>query len=240
MSPVYVIFFLVILIGFDAAMRIARCISYKVFRTVEHWMCKAIHCNLAILAGVRCSYQYADNSTKLTLPKDRPLLVISNHQSMYDVSLLDELFTAHEPRFISKIELAQWVPAVSFISRNNKTVLIDRNDRKAALQAMKNGGIEATKDNAAICIFPEGTRAKDGLIKKFKTAGLQTLIHTMPNALIVPVVIDGTWQILRHNFWPVPFGITVRITVLPTQEIDHDRIDEQLASIEASIAQTLA
>jgi 1-acyl-sn-glycerol-3-phosphate acyltransferase len=229
----YVVVFVSILIIFDIIMRITKCFSYRGFRFVELMMCKAVHYNLRILAGVTFHIE-----KKSEIPKNIPLIVISNHQSMYDVSLLDEIFYEHEPRFISKKELGRFVPAVSFISRHNKTILIDRNDRAQSLRAMQAGAVEANKDLAALCIFPEGTRAKDGVMKPFKSAGLQMLMKQMPEAMIVPVTIDGTWKLLRYNFWPVPYGITITITVGLPEKIEQDS-SKQIQKIEGEIASLL-
>jgi len=227
---VYVVMFVAILVSFDIMMRLGRLFSYRLFRWIEYQMNRAIHGNLRLFAGAKF-FIHQDT----TLPTNVPLLIISNHQSMYDVSLLDELLYAHEPRFISKKELGKFVPAVSFISRHNKTILIDRSDRAQSLRAMQSGAQVASAERAALCIFPEGTRAKDGAIKPFKQAGLLTLCKHMPDALLVPVTIDGTWELLRYNFWPVPFGVKIHITIGAPQKIAED-IPAQLQEIEQQIA----
>ena len=225
----YLFLFISILIFFDIAMRIARLFSYKAFRYIELLMCKTIHENIRLFTGASIKI----NSE--ILPSNIPLIVISNHQSMYDVSLLDQIFYKHEPRFISKKELGSFVPAVSFISRNNKTVLIDRKDRAQSLKAMQQGALQAADEKAALCIFPEGTRAKDGNMKPFKTAGLQILMKNMPNALLVPVTIDGTWQLLRYSFLPVPWGCSITITVGKPITINAEDPALQIQQIESLI-----
>lgn len=148
------------------------------------------------------------------LPMDRPLIVISNHQSMYDVPLIMLVFRKHFPRFIAKKELGRWIPSISFALRNLGSVLIDRADQNQSIHAISEFARDVAAKNHTACIFPEGTRARQGEMKKFKMGGLATLLKEMPNALIVPVVLDGSWQILRYNFKPVPFGCKVYLNIL--------------------------
>jgi 1-acyl-sn-glycerol-3-phosphate acyltransferase len=134
---------------------------------------------------------------------------------MYDVSLLTEVFRAHQPRFISKKELAKLVPAVSYIARNNKTALIDRKNRAQALAEIKKVSESTKNDKAAIIVFPEGTRARDGQIKPFKVGGLQTILEAIPDAIIVPIAITNSWKILKNNLLPIPDGIYLTVQSLP-------------------------
>jgi 1-acyl-sn-glycerol-3-phosphate acyltransferase len=39
-------------------------------------------------------------------------------------------------------------------------------------------------------------------------------MQVMPDAEIVPIVIDGSWELVRYNLLPVPFGRTVSLTIL--------------------------
>jgi 1-acyl-sn-glycerol-3-phosphate acyltransferase len=40
----------------------------------------------------------------------------------------------------------------------------------------------------------------------------------MPSALIQPVAIRGTWELLRYNFLPVPWGTSIEIEFLEPVE----------------------
>ena len=52
------------------------------------------------------------------------------------------------------------------------------------------------------------------MMKEFSHAGLLALIRTTPSAVIVPVAIDGSWELMRYRMRPIPFGVRVRCTVL--------------------------
>lgn len=59
---------------------------------------------------------------------NRPLIIVSNHQSMYDIPPIIWYMRKHHPKFVSKIELGKGIPSVSFNLRHGGSVLIDRKD----------------------------------------------------------------------------------------------------------------
>ncbi len=221
-SIVFIPTFISVLVGFDICMRFVRPFSYNGFLKLQFWMCRTIRIILDRIGGVKFNISMPGQfNTSL------PLLVISNHQSMYDVSLLTELFDGHQPRFISKKELVRWVPAVSFIARNNKTALIDRKNRNQSLAEIEQVARLTAAENAALVIFPEGTRARDGQMKPFKRAGIASILAQMPHAIIVPIAISGSWQILRFGLFPIPLGTEVNINCLETIEWKNDSDSSQ-------------
>jgi 1-acyl-sn-glycerol-3-phosphate acyltransferase len=82
------------------------------------------------------------------------------------------------------------------------------------MRAIQKFGRRVEEHHWAACIFPEGTRARDGVMKTFNPAGLLTLVRAVPSAIIVPVAIDGSWELMRYRVRPIPFGVRVRCTVL--------------------------
>ena len=60
-------------------------------------------------------------------------------------------------------------------------------------------------------IYPEGTRARRGELGEFKPKGFLELLDAAPGVEVMPVAIDNSWQLLRHNLLPVPFGTRVRV-----------------------------
>ena len=94
------------------------------------------------LLGTRISFR---NPYKLST--DRPLIIISNHQSMYDISPIMWYLRRHHVKFVSKQELGRGIPSVSYNLRHGGSVLIDRKNPRQALPAMLNFAeyIEKTK-----------------------------------------------------------------------------------------------
>ena len=92
-------------------------------------------------------------------------------------------------------------------------------------------------------IFPEGTRSKDGHVNTFKRQGLQTMLNNMPDAVVIPVAIDGFWRLTRYKLKPMGFWLNLSCTVLPVIERagkSHDTIiDEAHQLIKAHVFDTV-
>jgi 1-acyl-sn-glycerol-3-phosphate acyltransferase len=147
------------------------------------------------------------------IPKDKPLIIVSNHQSQYDIPPVVWYFRKNYPKFISKIELGKGIPSISYNLRRGGSALIDRKNRSQAIKEIIKLGRAIEANNYSACIFPEGTRSKDGKVKRFKSGGIETLLKTAPSAVIVPFAIDGNHLIQRTGF-PMGVGIKATYTVL--------------------------
>lgn len=129
------------------------------------------------------------------LPTDRPLLIVSNHQSMHDIPGLGWMFRQHHPKYVSKLSLGKGIPSVSFNLRHGGSVLINRRDPRQALPAMQAFAKYIEENCYAAVLFPEGTRGRQGTPKEFAARGFKMMLKYMPSALIVPVTINDTWRI---------------------------------------------
>ena len=147
------------------------------------------------------------------MPEKGPLIIVSNHQSTYDISPIIWYFRKYHPKFISKMELGSGIPSVSYNLRFGGSVLIDRKHPDLALQNIRDFGARVKKNQWAAVIFPEGTRSKDGLPKKFHTKGLITLFEEIPNASVVALSISNSWMLARHRYFPIPMGTKVKLKV---------------------------
>ena len=148
-----------------------------------------------------------------TIPTDRPLIIVANHQSMYDISPIMWYMRKHHPKFISKIELGKGIPSVSYNLRHGGSVLIDRKNPRQSLPAIMQFGEYIEANKRAAVIFPEGTRSKDGTPKPFQTKGLDILFKKVPSALVVPISINNSWKILRYGKFPMGLGSHLKFTV---------------------------
>jgi len=148
------------------------------------------------------------------LPHDRPLIVVSNHQSFFDIQAFVHGFNNWHPKFVSKIELGRGLPSISYNLRHGGSALIDRdNGRQAVTEIIKLGKlIEVNK--YAVCIYPEGTRSHDGQVKPFQSAGVKTLLKAAPSSLVVPFVIDGHDKLMKRGYFPLEFGVKLNYKVL--------------------------
>jgi 1-acyl-sn-glycerol-3-phosphate acyltransferase len=173
------------------------------------------------------------------VPDNRPVIIVSNHQSMYDIPAIVCGFRKCNPKFISKKELAKNIPSISYNLKHGKSALIDRKNPTQAVKEIYKLGQLIQANNYAACIFPEGTRSKTGRVKKFMSAGVNALIQAAPSAVIVPFVIDGHSQLMTKGYFPLTFGQKITYTVLDPLEPKGQSIEELLTSIQASIQKTL-
>ena len=91
------------------------------------------------------------------VPKDKPVLVVSNHQSNMDIPVL--LGYLNKPiGFVSKAEIKS-SPVVPTWMELMNCVFMDRSDRRQSLKAIKDG-IELLKNGHSIVIFPEGQEVR--------------------------------------------------------------------------------
>lgn len=160
------------------------------------------------------------------LPNERPIIIVSNHQSMYDIPAVVWGFRKCYPRFISKIELGKGLPSISYNLKYGKSALIDRGNGSQSIKEIFKLGKLIENGNYAACIFPEGTRSKTGSVKAFKSVGIGTLLRAAPSAIIVPFVIDGHSQLMKKGYFPLRFGQKIRYTMLEPIEPKGYDIEE--------------
>jgi 1-acyl-sn-glycerol-3-phosphate acyltransferase len=198
-----------VLVVFDVLQRIARLFGTR----PQEYVAGAVQWVLVRTFGI-CG-------TRLAVERDPAIhpwtsyVIVSNHQSMFDIVILGSLFFSNFPKYISKRELGRWIPTVSYNLREGGHVLIDRGDAPQALVAIRELGSRVHDGRCSAMIFPEGTRARHGELGRFKPAGTLALLEEAPDAPVVPVAIDESWRLLRHNYLPVPFGTRVRVWLGP-------------------------
>lgn len=141
-----------------------------------------------------------------SIAANTPLIIVTNHQSMYDIPPIIWYMRKYHPKFVSKKELGKGLPSVSFNLRHGGSALIDRKDGAQALSAIARLGQYIEQHGRSAVIFPEGTRSRDGHPKAFKTNGLKTLLKNAPSALVVPISINNSWKLLRYGKFPMGLG----------------------------------
>ncbi|WP_339335766.1 MULTISPECIES: lysophospholipid acyltransferase family protein [unclassified Croceitalea] len=186
------------------------------------------------LLGTR--YTFINNQN---IPLDRPIIIVSNHQSMYDIPPIIWHMRKHHPKFVSKKELGKGIPSVSYNLRHGGSALIDRNDGKQALIEIGKLGSYIEKYNRSAVIFPEGTRSRDGKPKAFKPMGLKTLLKKSPSAIVVPITINNSWKLLRFGKFPMGLGAHLKFKVHPPIE-NKGNPDELLTLAEQQIIKDIS
>lgn len=234
-TPLYVAIFFAILVLFHPIHAIATYCSKRLHKHLLDLMNICIVLNIRFITGAR--YRVIGTPT---LPPNRSVILVSNHQSMYDIPMIMWECRTREVGFIAKRELGRWIPSISLALRRLGSVLIDRKDAAVAVRQIQEFGRAKESARQVAAVFPEGTRARDGVMKKFKPTGLKALLETMPSALVQPVAIRGNWQLLRYHFTPVPYGTSIELEFLEPIEPSGMSHQEVAAMVEQRIAQAVA
>jgi 1-acyl-sn-glycerol-3-phosphate acyltransferase len=173
------------------------------------------------------------------LPPGRPLIVVANHQSLFDIPPVIWGFRRHHPKFIAKIELGKGIPSISYNLRHGGSALIDRGKPLQSVREIGKLGRYIEQNRYAVCIFPEGTRTRDGRMKPFLPAGIDALLKAAPSAVVVPLAIDGTYELTKKGLYPMAFGARVRFTVLDPIEPGTLSAEEVVQKAETAIRTAL-
>lgn len=174
------------------------------------------------------------------LPANRPLIIIANHQSLFDISPVVVGFRKHHAKFISKKELGRYLPSVSYNLRKGGSVLIDRNSGSQSIKEILKLGKLLEEKNYSACIFPEGTRSKTGGVKRFQPAGIKTLLKASPSALIVPMVIDGNYKLHKYGMFPLNIGLHLKYSALEPVSRDGYTDEALIELVENNIKSALS
>jgi 1-acyl-sn-glycerol-3-phosphate acyltransferase len=202
--------------------------AHKKSVDVFNWfLLKSLH-----VLGTRISFE---NKYENELKKDKPHIIVSNHQSMNDIPPIIWFLRKLHPKFISKKELGKGIPSISYNLRHGGSILIDRKDSRQALSAIKNFTTYLNQTKHSAVIFPEGTRSKTGVPKKFSANGLLMLFKYCPDAVIVPVSINNSWKLQRYGMFPLDLGVHLKITVQKPIAVQDYEPKELIEKVEQSV-----
>ena len=159
------------------------------------------------------------------IPKDGPVVFASNHQSWLDIPII----TAFAPRhvsFVAKDTLAQG-PVMAHILEHSGAVLLKRGESDVAAMREMVAHLDA---GDCLCVFPEGTRSRDGGLGEFQRGVL--LAARRGKAQVVPVAIRGSF-----GAWPVgqKFPHPHRITLQFGEPMDPREGIEKVQSAVAAM-----
>ena len=234
LTPIYLICFGLLLVIFHPIQMFTRWIwGYPVRKKAVDVLNYGLLYSLRIL-GTKITFYGLEK-----IPQGRPLIIVANHQTTLDIPAVIVGFRKNHPKFISKIELGKGIPSISYNLRHGGSVLIDRKNPRQAVKDILELGKHIEANNYAACIFPEGTRAKDGKLKPFMPAGIASLYKTAPSALIVPFAIDGNYELMKHGYFPMTVGVHLKFTVFDPIEPSGKDMAELTLKIENMIRKEL-
>ena len=158
----------------------------------------------------------------------QPYVLVANHQSVIDIAVLFRAVPV-PLHFLLKQEMTR-MPFVNWYAKAMGMVFIPRDDRRAATASLRRSA-ELVRAGAIQCIFPEGTRSRDGKVAPFKPGAFQVAIDA--GAKVLPVALEGTGEVLPPGgFFRVRRGpMRVRFgSPLPLQDAAGARGRQELAA----------
>ena len=128
------------------------------------------------------------------IPKDIPVLFISNHQGNFDIALF--MSYIDKPKgYVAKIEMKK-IPLLRNWMEYMNCIFMDRSSLKKSAEAIIEG-IKILKNGHSLVIFPEGTRSRGNKIGEFKAGSFK--LATKAKVPIVPVTIKGSYKLMEEN-----------------------------------------
>jgi 1-acyl-sn-glycerol-3-phosphate acyltransferase len=232
--PFFILAFLGTLILFDIIIKIISFTFPKGKEWVALWFNTFVLYSLKVV-GTRLSVIGQEH-----LPPSGPCIIISNHQSMFDIPSIHVTCRKLLPRFVAKKELGKGTPGVSACLRISDAALIDRSDATQALREIKRFGKFIKETSTSGVIFPEGTRARFHTPRAFKTRGVNTLIKETAPIWIVPITIQNSWKLQARKFGPLPIGVNIILNIHPPHFIKNaDHSEETILKVEQEIKSLL-
>ena len=85
--------------------------------------------------------------------------------------------------------------------------------------------------NFSVCLFPEGTRSRTGIVGHFHPAGFKTLL---------PFAIHGNYKLHKyHDLFPLNIGKHLKYSALEPIEREDNSGDDLLELVEDKIREAL-
>jgi 1-acyl-sn-glycerol-3-phosphate acyltransferase len=166
------------------------------------------------------------------VPRDRPVVFVSNHQSWFDILALAGTIPG-TLRFVAKKEMAA-IPLLGQAMKAAGHIYIDRGNRAQAIEAYEEvaawirGGLSTV-------VFPEGTRSRTGKLLPFKKGPF--VLALAAQVPVVPVYVANTFDILpKAHLLLRPLAISIRFgTPIVTAGKTYEDRDELLERCHAAI-----
>lgn len=173
---------------------------------------------ISFLSGIRLTVIGEEH-----VPKDRAVLYIGNHRSIFDV-VITYARCPGLTGYISKDGVDK-VPVLGIIMRRLYCLFLDRSDPKQGLKVILQA-IDYVRQGISICVFPEGTRNKDqehrDSLLPFKEGTFK--IAQKSGCPIIPMALIGTEDIFENQF---PWVRRSDVTLVYGEPIDPSSLDRE-------------
>ncbi len=128
---------------------------------------------------------------------DEPFVMVSNHQTNFDIIAIKPLIKNQPMIFIAKHSLFKW-PVIGHLVKLLGNISIYRLSDRSAIKSIL-AGIKQYENGVPVSIFPEGTRSHGNEMIDFKAGAFK--LATKPKAPILVVSIYNFCSLLKY--WPI-------------------------------------
>ena len=173
-----------------------------------------------------------DLTVEGTVDWSRSYVLMSNHQSHFDIPILYRAIEGRRMRMVTKTELFK-IPVFSRAMRVAQMVEVDRSNRERAIASLRAAG-ELIRSGVNVWIAPEGTRSKTGQLGRLKKGGF--MLATETGTPILPIALAGTHQILPPGSISVRRGVRVKVTFGAPIEVEGRTTESLMDEVGAFLA----
>lgn len=150
--------------------------------------------------GVRFFIEGTEQITQL----DSPCVFIANHMSTLETFVLPCLLRPHGPvTFVVKRSLVTY-PVFKHVMRSRDPVVVDRENPRADLKAVLEGGEQRLRKGISVVVFPQSTRSVRIDAQHFNSIGIK--LARRAGVPVVPVALKtdawGAGRVIK-DFGPI-------------------------------------
>lgn len=142
------------------------------------------------ISGIKVKISGKEN----VVPKT-PYVFVSNHQSLFDIPVLQR-YVPNDFSFVFKKEIAR-VPIFGWQMVLGPHIIIDRQNPEKAIKSIENAKKMLVHRKISVLLFPEGTRSKTGEMLPFKRGAFH--LAAQVGFPIIPVTISGTQSLFQKK-----------------------------------------
>lgn len=171
------------------------------------------------------------------LDPNRSYVIVANHQGAFDI-FLTYGYLSQNIKWVQKAELRK-LPFVGKASEIAGHVFVDNSTHKTMLETI-NKAEKELQEGVSMVIFPEGARTLNKKMGRFKKGAY--VIATQMQLPIVPITLNGPFNVLKRNSLKMNFGKTMEIIVhspIETKGLSNEDIpnliDQSKRIIESSL-----
>lgn len=173
---------------------------------------------------------------KEKIEKGRNYIVLSNHQSLIDPWILIGKLPL-QLRWTIKPEVKK-MPIFGYALERMGHIYVGRRKREDKVPTLEVAA-QRIKQGASVVFFPEGSRSKDGHLRKFHRGGAIAALRS--GVPILPITVNGSRFVLPKGTLALMPG-KIRVIVgdsIDPGSFDDNTIDELTAVVKSAIQQNL-